>query len=180
MLERVVRIVSCVVDEVVVVAREGQPITAQGVGAPGDVRVVRDPAEGLGPLAGIAEGLAAIRAERAFLTSCDLPLLEPRVIRRLLDLSQGHPLAVPFVAGHHLPTAAVYARELLPLARSLLAEGRRRPLFLIESVAARIVSEQELRSVDPELASFHDCNTPESYEEALFRAGLAGEPSGPR
>ncbi|MDH3214116.1 MAG: NTP transferase domain-containing protein, partial [Myxococcales bacterium] len=53
LLERVVRIVSQVVDEVWVVAREGQEVA-------GAYRIARDPEEGLGPLAGLCAGLEAM------------------------------------------------------------------------------------------------------------------------
>ena len=162
LLQRVVRIVSEVADEVVLVAREGQEV-------PEGHRIARDSAEGLGPLAGLAAGLEALDAERAFLTSCDVPFLDPAHIRRMLELSIGHPVAVPLVDGHHMTTSAVYAKEVLPLAQKLVAERRLRPLFLIEAVDARIVMPDEL----PGLQSFRDCNTPEAYELALRDAGIA-------
>lgn len=165
LLDRTVRIVREVVPEVWVVAREGQ-------GVRGHARIARDPAEGMGPLAGLAAGLEAMKAERAFLTSCDAPFLKPAVVRRLLDLSRGHAAAVPFVGGFHMTTAAVYSKGTLAAARRLLAEKRLRPLFLVEAVKARIVTEEELRDVDPDLSSFRNCNTPEEYREALFLAGL--------
>jgi len=165
MLGRIVRVVSQVVDEVWVVAREGQPV-------PGDFQVVRDPEEGLGPLAGLRAGLEAMEAERAFLTSCDVPLLRAAYVERLLELSRGFPIAVPRVGDHMMVTSAVYSREVLPLARRLLEEHRLRPLFLVEGFDARVVTEQELRDVDPELESLRDCNTPEAYRDALRTAGL--------
>lgn len=165
LLARVVRIVREVVDDVVVVAREGQ-------GVQGDFRIARDPPEGLGPLAGLAAGLEATEADRAFLTSCDVPFLEPALVRRLLDLSEGREIAMPLVAGHHMTTSAVYARGVLPVARDLLRERRLRPFFLVERCDARIVGEEVLRDVDPDLASFRNCNTPEEYERALSDAGI--------
>jgi molybdopterin-guanine dinucleotide biosynthesis protein A len=168
LLDRTVRIVRDVVPEVWVVAREGQ-------GVRGRFQLARDPAEGYGPLAGLAAGLLAMRAERAFLTSCDVPFLRPALVRRLLDLSKGHAAAVPFVDGYHMTTAAVYAREALPVARRLLAENRLRPLFLVEELKARIVTAEEIRDADPELESFRNCNTPEEYRAALRDAGLVGE-----
>jgi molybdopterin-guanine dinucleotide biosynthesis protein A len=155
MLERVVRIVSQVLEEVWVVAREGQEII-------GDYRIARDPNEGLGPLAGLRAGLEAMAAERAFLISCDAPLLKAAYVERMLALSRGFPIAVPRVDGHLMVTSAVYSRE----------ERRLRPLYLVEAFDARIVSEQELREVDPDLESLRDCNTPEAYREALRAAGL--------
>lgn len=166
MLERVVRIVSQVVPEVWVVARAGQEVAEC---AP----IARDPAEGLGPLAGLCAGLEAMTAERAFLTTCDVPLLKPAYVERMLALSHGHPIAVPRVGAHTMVTSAVYAREVLPEAKRLLEMQRLRPLFLVEAFDARIVSEQELRAVDPELDSLRDCNTMEAYRDALRSAGLA-------
>ncbi len=166
LLERVVRIVSEVVGEVWVVAREEQEL-------PAGYQVARDPGEGLGPLAGLCAGLEAMHAERAFLTSCDVPLLKPAYVERLLALSSGFPIAVPKVGGHTMVTSAVYAREVLPVAQRLVSERRLRPLFLVEAVEARIVTEQELREVDPDLDSLRDCNTPEAYRAALRDASLA-------
>ena len=165
MLERIVRVVSEVVDEVWVVAREGQEIA-------GDFQIARDSSEGYGPLAGLCAGLEAMSAERAFLTSCDVPLLRPAYVERLLTLSRGFPIAVPVVGDRSMVTSAVYAREVLPVARRLLAERRLRPLFLVEAFDARIVSETELREVDPDLESLLDCNTPETYRRALDATGL--------
>lgn len=165
MLERIVRVVSEVVDEVWVVAREGQEIA-------GDFQIARDSSEGYGPLAGLCAGLEAMSAERAFLTSCDVPLLRPAYVERLLALSRGFPIAVPVVGDRSMVTSAVYAREVLPVARRLLAERRLRPLFLVEAFDARIVSETELREVDPDLESLLDCNTPETYRRALGATGL--------
>ena len=161
LLERAVRIVSGVVDEVIVVAREGQEVPG------GDFTIARDPAEGFGPLAGLAAGLGVMRAERAFLTACDAPFLKPAYMRRMLDLSVGHDVAVPLIDGYHMTTEAVYAKAVEPVAERLIRDGRLRPLFLIQEVDARIVSEDEVRVVDPDLASLRNCNTPEAYEQAL-------------
>jgi len=167
LLERTVRTVREVVDEVWVVAREGQEVDG------GDYRIVRDPAEGLGPLAGLVAGLEAMGAERAFLTSCDVPFLDPLYVRRMLELSRGHPAAVPLLDGYHMSTSAVYSRAVLPIARRLLQEERLRPLFLIREVDALIVNETALREMDRTLASFRNCNTREAYEQALRDAGLS-------
>lgn len=164
LLARMKRILREAVPELVVVAREGQAIEADA----------RDPGEGLGPLAGIAAGLGAVRAERAFVTGCDAPLLRPEVVRRLLDLARGFDAAVPLLGGFHMTTAAVYARSVAPVAAQLVRERRLRPLFLVEAVRARIVRPEELADLDPGLESFLSCNTPEEYEALLRKAFPAG------
>ena len=170
MLERVVGLVSAAVEEVCVVAREGQAIE-------GSFRVARDPAEGLGPLAGIVAGLEAIEAERAFVTACDAPLLRPAFVLRMMALSQGFDLAMPEVDGHMMVTSAVYSKTVLPVARELIATGRLRPRVLIDRCNARILSAADFAQVDPDLESLLDCDTPADYRDLLQRAGLAFDPN---
>ncbi|MHC4957571.1 MAG: molybdenum cofactor guanylyltransferase [Planctomycetota bacterium] len=166
LLERVVRAAREAAGEIVVVVREGQELQVDCD------TLARDPAEGLGPLAGIAAGLEAMSADRAFVTACDAPFLSAAYARFLLDACEGRDAAVPLVDGYHMTTAAAYARTVLPVARELLAERRLRPLFLIERVEARILTEAELNAVDPGLTSLRNCNTPEEYEQALADAGF--------
>lgn len=167
LLARVLRLVRETVPDVLLVAREGQEL-------PGGLEAVRDPAEGLGPLAGIAAGLAAAGGERVFVAACDMPLLRPALVRRLLELSVGFDACVPVISGFPVPTCAVYAKATAERARQRVAERRLSPRALLESVHTRWVEEEVLRSVDPDLASFLDCDTPEAYRAALAAAGLAG------
>jgi molybdopterin-guanine dinucleotide biosynthesis protein A len=166
LLERVVRLVREVTADVVLVAREGQPL-------PGGLEAVRDPAEGLGPLAGIAVGLAAVAGERAFVAACDMPLLRPALARRLLELLEDHDACVPVIDSFPVPTCAVYARRVRSRAQELVAARQLRPKTLLAGVRTRFVDGDQLRDVDPRLESFLDCDTEETYRAALRSAGLA-------
>lgn len=172
LLEHIVGIVSPCVDEVVLVAREGQELRANSrLGLP----VARDPAEGLGPLAGLRAGLRAIRAPHAIAVSCDIPLLAPALVRGLLERAAGTRGVIPRVGGHYMTTCAVYARALAPEIETLLDAGERRPRMLVDSPGVRVVEEDEVRVFDPQLHSFVDCNTPERYREALRLAGFESD-----
>jgi molybdenum cofactor guanylyltransferase len=165
MLPRVVRLLGEVVAPVVVVAAPDQEVPP----LPYDVAVARDPEKGRGPLQGLAAGLEALRGrcEAAYLSSCDVPLLRPAFVRRLIDLLGEHTVCVPFSDGFHHPLAAVYRSEALETVLRLLAEGRLRPVFLFESLPTRVVEADELRDVDPTLQSLRNLNMPEEYEAAL-------------
>ena len=164
LLARAVRIARSVADDVVVVGHTVQSM-------PDDVRVVNDPVEGLGPLAGLATGLATMRGERALLLACDMPLLAPALLHRLLALAGDADACVPLVSGVPMTTCAVYATRVLPRAQAWLAAGTRSLRALLEGVSVRWVTADELRDVDHDLRSFWDCNTPERYEAALTLAG---------
>jgi len=169
LLERIVGIVAPCVDEVLLVAREGQelpPNRALGL------NVARDPAEGLGPLAGLIAGLRAIDRDRAFVVSCDVPLLKASLVRGLLDLSLDFRAAIPRIGGHYMTTCAVYSKTLVGELEDLLAAGVRRPREIVKLPGVCTPEEDELRAFDPDLSSFVDCNTPERYREALEIAGF--------
>ena len=166
LLARSVRLLREAVSEVVLVAREGQAL-------PGGLAALRDPAEGLGPLAGIAIGLEAIHGERAFVAAADMPLLRPALVSRLLELSQGFDACVPVVDGFPVPTCAVYAKSLAARARALVEGRELKASALADDVRTRRVAPDELRDVDPELESFLDCDTALDYAAALRRAGCA-------
>jgi molybdopterin-guanine dinucleotide biosynthesis protein A len=171
LLERVVRIVSQVVSPVVVVAAQGQDVPE----LPPGVEIARDEHEGLGPLAGLAAGLAALadRAQAAYLSSCDAPLLKAAFVARMVELLEDYDLAIPRDGQYHHPLAAVYRMELETTVRELIAAGRLRPFFLLERTRAREIDVIELRAIDPQLWSLRNINTPQEYEAALRDAGLS-------
>ena len=170
LLQRVCRILSEVVSPIVVVAAAEQELPP----LPVEVLIVRDEYDSLGPLAGIATGLDALhdKADAAFVTSCDAPLLRPDFVRRLIELLGDHDVAAPTDGQYDHVLAAVYRTELADHARRLLAEERRRPLFLLDESNSLRVHVDDLRSVDPNLDSLRNMNTPEDYNEVLQLAGL--------
>jgi molybdopterin-guanine dinucleotide biosynthesis protein A len=164
MLPRVVRQLSEVVPELVVVAAPDQEVPP----LPAGVTVVRDPERGRGPLQGLAAGLAALRGvEAAYASSCDVPFLSPAFVRRMIELLGDHVIAVPDVGGYRHPLAAVYRVTVLSVVERLLSEDRLRPAFLFDQVPTRFVSESELSDADPGLKTLRNLNTPEEYEAAL-------------
>ena len=163
MLQRVVRVLHEVVEPVVVVAAVGQDVPP----LPAGVEIVRDEIEGRGPLQGLAAGLAALEADAAYLSSCDVPFLSPTFVRRMLELLGESSVAVPKVGNFHHPLAAVYRTSVLPVVADLLAADRLRPVFLFDAVPTRVVEPRELAEVDPTFQSLRNLNTPEDYEAAL-------------
>jgi molybdopterin-guanine dinucleotide biosynthesis protein A len=165
MLPRVVRRLGEVVAPIVVVAAPGQPIPS----LPLEIEVVCDAQPGRGPLQGLAAGLEALRgrADAAYVSSCDVPFLQPAFIRRLIELLGEFAICVPEIGGCRHPLAAVYRIEVAAAAARLLNEDRLRPAFLFEEMPTRIVRPEELADVDPTLESLRNVNTPADYEAAL-------------
>jgi molybdopterin-guanine dinucleotide biosynthesis protein A len=170
MLERVVRLVGQAVDPVVVVAAAGQDLPE----LPSEIVVVCDRRPDQGPLEGLAVGLKALedRAEAAFVTACDVPLLVPAFVRRVIEMLPGFDIAVPHVDGFDEPLAAVYRTSVLDEVESLLELNRRRPAFLFEKTVTRRITAAELADIDSGLDSLANVNSPDDYCAALAKAGF--------
>lgn len=172
MLTRVVRIVGAVAAPIVVVAAEGMELPP----LPPDTRVAHDRRPDQGPLEGLLAGLESLGADcdAAFVTSCDVPLLVPALIRHLQGLLEDSRVVVPVDDSFAHPLCAVYRRDTVVAIRELLAAGESRPRALFERVATRRVQVESLRALDPELDSLRNLNRPEDYERALREAESRG------
>ena len=171
MLQRVVRILSTVVSPIVVVAARDQELPELSP----DVIVTRDEREARGPLEGLRAGLKALpeTVDAAYVTSCDVPLLEPAFVQRMLNLLGDDDVAVMEIDGFTHPLSAVYRRATLPHIESLLAQDRLRPIFLFDAVRTRRVKPEEMVVADPKLQTLRNLNTREDYLAALADAGLS-------
>jgi molybdopterin-guanine dinucleotide biosynthesis protein A len=169
MLEHVVNRVAEATGRVVVVAAPRQELPA----LPTETEVIRDEREGRGPLEALAAGLKCLegRSEAVYLSSCDVPFLQPAFVRRLIDLTGEHQVCVPRLDGLYHPLAAVYRLNVRPALEKLLGQDRLRASDLIESVHARLVEPGELIDVDPSLESLENINTPQEYHLAVARFG---------
>ncbi|HET9116622.1 MAG TPA: molybdenum cofactor guanylyltransferase [Pseudonocardiaceae bacterium] len=142
---------------------------------PAQVEIVEDPQEGLGPMQGIAAGLAALagRAHAAFVCSTDLPFLHPAFIRRALTaLTDDVDVVLPVVRGYPQPLAATYRISLATLAAEAVAAGELRPAFLYQRCAtlrldeAAMLADPLLAAADPALDSVVNVNSPDEYGAA--------------
>jgi molybdopterin-guanine dinucleotide biosynthesis protein A len=159
---------------VVVVRAPGQELPE----LPAQVEVIEDPREGLGPVQGLAAGLAAAegRAEIAFVCSTDMPFLHPAFVRRVLRAAAaGADVGLPVARGYPQPLAAAYRTALAPVVGRLVAENRLRPAFLFEECQVTRLDETALRedpvlaALDPHLDSVVNVNEPGDYAEARAR-----------
>jgi molybdopterin-guanine dinucleotide biosynthesis protein A len=138
-----------------------------------DVIIARDERGERGPLEGLRAGLKAlpVDVDCAYVTSCDVPLLEPAFVRQMVDFTRGYDVAVVEIDGFAHPLSAVYRRTVLPYVEELLASDRLRPVFLFELVRTHRVRPDQI-TADPGLHTLRNLNTPEDYRQALADAGF--------
>lgn len=116
-------------------------------------------------LVGIYSGLLRTDGP-AFVCACDMPFLNPGLIRHLGALIEGVDAVIPRHDGEYEPLHAVYTPACLDPIRRCLARGDRNTGFLPE-IRVRVVEAEEVRRFDPDLRSFVNINTPEDYARIL-------------
>lgn len=192
----IVRALATVADPIVLVRRPQQqlsPLPAElpmpdqppdfSQGRTPRLIVAEDIFVGQGPLAGMHAAFVALQAKatHAFVVSCDVPLLRPAFLSRLLTLlelaNNSRPpekppflACVPITGQQQHPLVALYACDVLPVVERLLQARRLRPAFLLQEIPVRWVREQEWQDIDPDSLSLFNINTPADYEAALRHA----------
>lgn len=130
-----------------------------------DVATVTDAVGARGPLTGIYSGMAVSDDDYCFIAACDMPFLEPGLLRFMAGLADGPDVVVPRVGGQYEPLLAIYHCRLLPLMEARVRQGVQRVQALYDELSLRPVTEEEIRRFDPGKRSFINLNTPAQYEE---------------
>lgn len=129
---------------------------------------------GVGPLGGLATGLAACDGWVIFV-ACDMPLVNPTLFAYFCTLAAETDATggdrwdaiVPVVDDYPEALHTLYHRRCLPAIEARLAAGERRAICFLPDVRVRYVDEAELRQSDPMLHSFLNANTPEEWAQVL-------------
>ena len=157
MIEHVVERLAPCVDEVLVVSSSGL-----GLPASLDARVVVDREPERGPLAALRDGLAAARAELAFVTSVDAPFLSPGHIAALFAEAEGHGRATATRADGFLQVlSAVYPCTAWREADALLIAEIASPTAFLERLGFVALETEPAAGIGP----WTGFNTPAEYLE---------------
>jgi molybdopterin-guanine dinucleotide biosynthesis protein A len=122
-----------------------------------------------GALGGLYTGLLCSTNPFGFVVGCDMPSLNASLISYLCEMRDGYDAVVPRTPDGLQPLHAVYSKNCLGPIQKLLKESGPRIFDFFGSVKVRIVSAEELSSVDPRMESFVNVNTPEDLERVKRR-----------
>ena len=125
----------------------GDPQKYEGLGLP----VIADREAGQGPLSGISAALAADLGEWNLIVACDMPYVEPALLRFLLEEADRRQVDCLMPLGQ--PLCAVYHARCLPVVAKALGNGIRKVRQAIEGLVVETVQLDEI-------LYFQNLNTP--------------------
>lgn len=125
-----------------------------------------DTVPGSGSLGGLYTALAHSSAAYTLCVACDMPFLNPSLLRHLLYLSDGCDAVVPVTDGRSHGLHAVYSQRCLPAVQAQIQTGNLRISELYQTLQVRYVTQDELTTFDPGLRSLRNLNTVADMEQA--------------
>ncbi len=133
------------------------------------VESVPDDISGQGALGGILTALRHSGAARTLVVACDMPLLNPALLRFMASVPGPYDALVPRLALpdgtlRPEPLHAIYSPACEPVAARLIALGARKLAAFLNEIDARYLDEREVLPYDPALLSFANANTPGEWE----------------
>jgi molybdopterin-guanine dinucleotide biosynthesis protein A len=173
LIAHVVERLASVCTEVLIVA--GDTSLYADLGVP----VVEDRFRGVGVLGGLHAGLEAAKHDLALAVGCDMPFLNPDLLRAFAAWAEGFdavvlrhkpslsslPLAGGKEGGQFIePLHAAYRRTCLPALEAAIRAGERRVVSFFSHVRVRYVIPAEVIPFDPDLRSFRNVNTLREWE----------------
>jgi len=117
-----------------------------------------------GPLAGLAAVLKAAVFDKTLVLAVDMPAMTPAMLKKIVTLCGDDPGCVPVDDRGFEPLAAVYSKQLLPLAEELLAAGRYSMREFVKGALERgLVRTFQLERA--ERLHFFNCNRPSDWAQ---------------
>jgi molybdopterin-guanine dinucleotide biosynthesis protein A len=125
-----------------------------------------------GALGGLYTGLFRSHTFNSFVAACDMPFLNEGVINFVCQQADGYDVVVPRTEDGFQPLHALYSKRCLGPIEALLREEKTRIVDLYPRVRVRVVDFREFLSVDPEMQSFVNINTPEELNRLKIRKAI--------
>jgi molybdopterin-guanine dinucleotide biosynthesis protein A len=118
-------------------------------------------------LTGIHTGLFYITTPYAFFAACDIPFIKKELIEILLDsVEPSIDIVIPETSKGLEPLCSVYSKRCLKPVEEQLEKQSLKIERMFQKVRVKKISEDILRTIDQDLLSFSNINTPDDLTRA--------------
>ena len=172
-------LIECVIERVRPLASQILIVTSQeqsdlSVVCKAEIRVDLYP--GKGPLGGIYTGLLASQSSHNIVVACDMPFLNTKLLRYMVELSRDFDAVVPRLGeGMVEPLHAIYSKNCLSSIKTQLECNQLEVNSFLNKVRVRFVERAECQRLDPQLLSFFNINCQADLDQAISLTGRETE-----
>lgn len=116
-----------------------------------------------GSLAGIHSAVCHASNDKVFVAACDMPFLNPEVVRSLCEQAGQADVVIPVHGGGAEPLHALYSKRCIAPMEEALDRGQKRIVSFFPAVEVKELATEGWQTLDPEGLSLRNINTPEEY-----------------
>jgi len=158
LIERVSRVMKSIFQEVILITNTPDEYSFL------KLPMYEDLIKGLGPLGGLFTGLTRMANDAGFFVGCDMPSLNSRLIRHIVEIRDDCDVIVPRISGMMEPLHALYSKGCLPAIRELIDSRKYQTVQFFSEVSVKYVDEGLIRRFDPEIRCFYNINEPQQLK----------------
>ncbi len=162
-MDRILRVYREVFEEIIISTNSPEHYFCFGEAMVGDLYRQR------GPMAGIFSALLNAGAERVFVTACDMPFINPSLLRYIIDTPTDADAVVCSFGGRVHPLFGLYSRnrEVLDRIERRMRTGATGLQGLLRELRTEVLGEEEVKKMDSDGSSFVNINTPEDFNKFI-------------
>lgn len=153
LIKRQLRVLKSIFKKIIIVTNKPKDYKFKGV------KVVKDIISGGGPLSGIHSGLVASDSFCNFVVACDMPFLNPVLIRYMIDNKNDYDIIFPKIKGKAHPLFGIYTKDCIPVIEEALSQNKLKVLSIFPKLKSCFISRQEVEKFDKDLLSLSNINT---------------------
>ena len=159
-IERMLKVMRDLFKSIIIVTNTPEPFKTLGA------ITIPDKIPRKGSLVGLYSGLLASPAHFSFVFACDMPFLNPSLIRHMMERVGKADALVPKIKGEFEPLHAIYSRNCIEPICRLIDKNDMRILNFYPDISLVVMEEDEIKMLDPEGLAFFNINTKEDLSIA--------------
>jgi molybdopterin-guanine dinucleotide biosynthesis protein A len=131
------------------------------------LRLVRDVTPTRGSLMGIYSGLLHSKTHYNFFFACDMPFVNPDLVKFMIGQSQGYDVVIPEGKKGLEPLHAIYSKSCIEPIKEQLGRSNPKIVDFFSQVKVKMIGQSTVAHFDPDQLSFFNVNTRADYLRAL-------------
>jgi molybdopterin-guanine dinucleotide biosynthesis protein A len=160
-LDRIYEVLTILFDKIILVTNDPVQYMEWDFDIVTDIFLIRS------SLTGIHAGLFYTATPYAFFVGCDIPFIKKELIEILIDnIEQGIDIVIPETSKGVEPLCSVYSKRCFKPIQDQLEKKSLKIQRMFQKVCVKKIPENILRTLDPDLVSFFNVNTPDDLARA--------------
>lgn len=161
LVERVTKVLSLVCKEILIVGDNKDELTSLGY------PVIPDTYSDCGPLAGIHAGLKAANNYYSFVTACDTPFIDEKIILKIIEEAGDYDAVIMKHQDYHEPLFSLYSKTFIPIAEKAIKKGNYSITSVLSTARCKPVffNPDEIPLLEKKIFNI---NTPEDFKKAKW------------